>query len=143
VADIGSRAIFYGGRGGRSRDRGSGGGGPIMLVIIILALVLAIIAPIFAKLIQLAASRQREFLADVSAAHMTRYPEGLARALEALSADNTVMPEASRATSHLFIVQPMMANGNRMGGEGTSMWSSHPAISERVARLRSLGSTLA
>jgi heat shock protein HtpX len=139
VADIGSRAIFYGGgRGGRSRDRGSGGG-PIMLVIILVAIILAIVAPIFAKLIQLAASRQREFLADASAAHMTRYPEGLARALEALAADDAVMPEASRATSHLFIVQPMMANGRRMGGEGTSMWSSHPSIEERVARLRSIG----
>ena len=135
VADIGSRAVFYGGRG-RSRDRG---GGPIMIVVIIVALILAIIAPIFATLIQLAASRQREFLADASAARMTRYPEGLARALEALAADDTVMPEASRATSHLFIVQPLMANGRRMGGEGTSMWSSHPSIAERVERLRSLG----
>ncbi len=140
VADIGTRAIFYGGRG---RSRGRGGGGPIMLVVIVVAIILAIIAPIFATLIQLAASRQREFLADASAARMTRYPEGLARALEALSADTTAMPEASRATSHLFIVQPLMANGRRMGGDGSSMWSSHPSIAERVQRLRSLGAMTA
>ena len=134
IADMGSRAIFYGGRR-RSGDRG---GGPIMLVIILLAVVLAIIAPVFAMLIQLAVSRQREFLADASAARMTRYPEGLARALEALAADTEPMHAASRATAHLFIVQPMMANGQRLR-EGGSMWSSHPPIEERVERLRSIG----
>ena len=97
-----------------------------MIVVIVAAIVLAIVAPILAKLIQLAVSRQREFLADASAAHMTRYPEGLARALEALAA-------------HLFIVPPMMANNRRTGGRGTSMWSSHPDIAERVRRLRSIG----
>ncbi len=134
IADMGSRAIFYGGRR-RSGDRG---GGPIMLVIILLAVVLAIIAPVFATLIQLAVSRQREFLADASAARMTRYPEGLARALEVLAADTEPMHAASRATAHLFIVQPMMANGQRLR-EGGSMWSSHPPIEERVERLRSIG----
>ena len=138
VADIGMRAIFYGGRG-RSRDSSSGGGA-LQLIIILLAVVLAIIAPIFAKLIQLAVSRQREYLADASAARMTRYPEGLARALEALAAETQPMPEASRATAHLFIVQPLMMNGRRPGGSGESMWSSHPPIEERIARLRSLGS---
>ncbi|MCX5675730.1 MAG: M48 family metallopeptidase [Planctomycetota bacterium] len=138
VADIGTRAIFYGGRG-RSRGRGGGGGGAIQLVIILVALLLAILAPIFAKLIQLAVSRQREYLADASAARMTRYPEGLAQALEALAADTEPMVEASRATAHLFIVQPMMASGRRAGGEGTSMWSSHPPIQERISRLRSIG----
>jgi heat shock protein HtpX len=137
IADIGTRAIFYGGRG-RSRGRG-GGGGAIQLVIILVALLLAILAPIFAKLIQLAVSRQREYLADASAARMTRYPEGLARALEALAADTQPMHEASRATAHLFIVQPLMASGRRAGGEGTSMWSSHPPIQERISRLRSIG----
>ena len=139
VADIGVRAIFYGGRG-RSRDSSSGGGA-LQLIIILLAVVLAIIAPIFAKLIQLAVSRQREYLADASAARMTRYPEGLARALEALAAETQPMPEASRATAHLFIVQPLMMNGRRPGGSGESMWSSHPPIEERIRRLRSLGNT--
>ncbi|MCX5654468.1 MAG: M48 family metallopeptidase [Planctomycetota bacterium] len=137
VADIGTRAIFYGGRG-RSSDRGSGGG-VLQLIIIVLAILLAIIAPIFAKLIQLAVSRQREFLADASAARMTRYPEGLAHALEALASETEPMPQASRATAHLFIVQPLMMNGRRPGGSGESMWSSHPPIEERIRRLRSLG----
>jgi len=136
IADIGLRSIFYG--GGRRRSRGGGeGGGAVMLIILLVAILLAILAPVFAKLIQLAVSRQREFLADASAAHLTRYPEGLARALEALAADTTEMPTASRATAHLFIVQPLMASGRRAGGPG--MWSSHPPIDERVRRLRSIG----
>ena len=136
IADIGTRAIFYGGRG---RSRSGRGGGAVQLVIILVALLLALVAPLLAKLIQLAVSRQREYLADASAARMTRYPEGLARALDALAADTEPMHEASRATAHLFIVQPMMASGRRAGGEGTSMWSSHPPIAERISRLRSLG----
>jgi heat shock protein HtpX len=139
IADIGTRTIFYGGRGRSRSGRSGGGGGAIQLVIILVALLLAIVAPILAKLIQLAVSRQREYLADASAARMTRYPEGLARALEALAADTEPMHEASRATAHLFIVQPMMASGRRAGGEGTSMWSSHPPIAERISRLRSIG----
>jgi heat shock protein HtpX len=138
VADIGMRAIFYGGGGRRSRGRGSGGG-IVMLVILLVGILLAIIAPLFATLIQLAVSRQREYLADASAAHLTRYPEGLAHALEALAADTQPMAEASRATAHLFIVQPLAANGRRIGGRGASMWSSHPPIEERVRRLRSIG----
>jgi heat shock protein HtpX len=110
-----------------------------MLVILLVGILLAIIAPLFATLIQLAVSRQREYLADASAAHLTRYPEGLARALEALATDTEPMGEASRATAHLFIVQPLAANGRRIGGRGESMWSSHPPIEERVARLRSIG----
>ena len=140
VADIGTRAIFYGGRGRSRSSSGGSGGGALQLILIIVAVLLAIIAPIFAKLIQLAASRQREFLADASGARLTRYPEGLARALEKLAAETQLMPEASRATAHLFIVQPLMMNGRRTGGSGESMWSSHPPIEERIRRLRSLGS---
>jgi len=137
LADIGLRSLFWGGRG---RRRSSGkGGGPIMLVILIVAILLAIVAPILATLIQLASSRQREFLADTSAARMTRYPEGLARALEALAADTEPMPQASRATAHLFIHQPMMARGRRSGPKRSGWWSSHPPIEERAARLRSIG----
>jgi len=136
LADIGLRSLFWGGRG-RRRSSGRDGGGIVMLVILLVAILLAIIAPVLATLIQLASSRQREFLADASAARMTRYPEGLARALEALAADTEPMPEASRATAHLFIIQPMMASGRRR--TTSSIWSSHPDIEERVARLRSIG----
>jgi heat shock protein HtpX len=136
LADVGLRSLFWGGRG-RRRSSGRGGGGIVMLVILLVAILLAIIAPVLATLIQLASSRQREFLADASASRMTRYPEGLARALEALAADAEPMPEASRATAHLFIIQPMMASGRRR--TTSSIWSSHPDIEERVARLRSIG----
>jgi len=136
LADVGLRSLFWGGRG-RRRSSGRDGGGIVMLVILLVAILLAIIAPVLATLIQLASSRQREFLADASAARMTRYPEGLARALEALAADTQPMPEASRATAHLFIIQPMMASGRRR--TRSSVWSSHPDIAERVARLRSIG----
>jgi len=135
LADVGLRTLFWG--GGRRRRSGGQGGGAIMLVILVGAIVLAIIAPIFATLIQLAASRQREFLADAWGARLTRYPEGLARALLKLGADSEPMPHATRATAHMFIVQPMMASGRRR--EGGNIWSSHPTIEERVARLRSLG----
>jgi heat shock protein HtpX len=138
LAHIGTRAVFHGGGLGGRRSRGSGQGGAIiMLVVLVVALVLAIIAPILAKLIQLAVSRQREFLADASAAHMTRYPEGLARALLALQADETPMPQANGATAHLFIIEPLKANSRRRST--SSLWSSHPSIEERVARLRALG----
>ena len=133
ISDIGTRAIFY----GRRRGGDSKGGGPIMLIIFLVAIVLAILAPIFAKLIQLAVSRQREFLADASAARMTRYPEGLAHALETLAADDHELATANGATAHLYIVEPLMARGRRAGGAG--VWSSHPSIEERVERLRSLG----
>lgn len=139
VADIGMRSMFYG-RRRSSSDRGGGGGG-IMIIVALAAILLAILAPIFAKLIQLAVSRQREYLADASAARLTRYPDGLARALEVLAADEAALPTASRATAHLFIVEPLMANGRRAGGHG--MWSSHPPIEERIARLRTLGSMTA
>ncbi len=135
LAHIGTRAVFYGGLGGRRRSRG--GGGVVMLVVLLAALVLAIIAPILARLIQLAVSRQREFLADAEAARMTRYPEGLASALEALAADTHEMPQANGANAHLFIHEPRMARGRRKSHG--SLWSSHPPIEERVARLRSIG----
>jgi len=135
LAHIGTRAIFYGGIGGRRRSRG--GGGIVMLVVLVSALVLAIVAPILARLIQMAVSRQREFLADASAARMTRYPEGLASALETLEGDVHEMPQANGANAHLFIHEPRMARGRRKSHG--RWWSSHPPIAERVARLRAIG----
>ena len=134
LAHIGTRAIFRG--SGRRGSGGRGGGGVVMLVVILAAVLLAIIAPILAQLIQLAVSRQREFMADASAARMTRYPDGLARALLALRDDTAPMPEASGATAHLFINEPKVSARR---AAGSSMWSSHPSIEERVDRLRSLG----
>jgi len=136
LSQIGMRSMFFGG-GRRSRGSGDRGGNPLGIILVIVAILCAILAPIFAKLIQLAVSRQREYMADASAARITRYPEGLASALEALEADDHELTTANGATAHLYIVEPMMARGRRAGGSG--MWSSHPPIAERVARLRSIG----
>lgn len=133
LAHIGMRAMWFGG-GQRRR----GGGGAVMLVVLLVAIVLAIVAPILARLIQMAVSRQREFLADASAARMTRYPEGLASALRVLEGDTHKMPQANGANAHLFIHEPRMARGGRRKSHGR-WWSSHPPIAERIERLRSIG----
>jgi len=106
------------------------------IIFMILGLVAAIIAPLAATLIRLAISRKREFLADASGALLTRYPEGLARALEKISADPTPMKTASSATAHLFISSPF--KGKHSASWFTKLFLTHPPIEERVAALRSL-----
>ena len=100
---------------------------------------LLILAPIIAKAMQAAISRQRETLADVSACQMTRYPPGLISALEKLQADTTVTHAASTATAHLWIEQPMSGVGDngRLGGLHR-MFDTHPPLEERIALLREL-----
>ncbi|TAK96552.1 zinc metalloprotease HtpX [Patescibacteria group bacterium] len=114
-------------RGRRSDNEGGG-----QAIFVILAIVLSILAPIAATLMQLAISRKREFLADSSGALLTRYPEGLARALEKISGDQEPLEAANRATAHLFIVNPF--KGKKMA----KMFMTHPPIEERVAALRGL-----
>lgn len=130
VSDFFLRSFLWGG-GRRKRRSDKGGGGAILLII---AIVLAVLAPIFAKLLQLAVSRQREYLADASAAKLTRYPEGLASALEKISRDREVLEVANRATQHLYIVNPIKPFEKRAKG----LFSTHPPIEERVTRLRSM-----
>ncbi len=116
--------------GGRRRSRNDGGSGAIMMVI---ALVVAILAPIFAQLIKLAVSRKREYLADASAAMITRYPPGLASALAKIRSDpDPLVDHANRATAHLFISTPF----RKKKGFLTGMFSTHPPIEERIARLK-------
>ncbi|MDD2696968.1 MAG: M48 family metalloprotease, partial [Candidatus Pacebacteria bacterium] len=110
--------------------------GQIGLVMMVVALALAVLAPIFAQLIKLAISRKREFLADSSGALLTRYPEGLARALEKISADPNSLSVASDATSHLYIANPFR-------GEAKKSWlhklfMTHPPVEERVKTLRGM-----
>ena len=128
ISDFFVRSVIWG-RGGRRKgnDKGSG---PLILI----GLVLAILAPLFAKMLQLAVSRQREYLADASAALMTRYPEGLASALEKIAGDREVLEVANRATQHLYIVNPIKPFEKR----AKSLFSTHPPIEERVARLRDM-----
>jgi len=131
ISDFFLRSMIWGGgrRRSRSSDRGGGQG-----LLVLIALVFAILAPIFAKLLQLAVSRQREYLADASAAKLTRYPEGLASALEKIAGDREVLEVANRATQHLYIVNPIKPFEKR----AKSLFSTHPPLEERVARLRSM-----
>ncbi|MGB0757686.1 MAG: M48 family metallopeptidase [Patescibacteria group bacterium] len=123
LADWFLRISFFGG----SDNRRNGGN-----VIAIVGLILLVLSPIFAKLIQLAVSRKREFLADASGALLTRYPEGLARALEKISTQSNI-PHANKATAHLFIANPL-----KQGGAMSKLMATHPPIAERVAALRSM-----
>lgn len=127
IADAFLRAQWWGG-GRRSRDRDGGNA-----IFAILAILLAILAPLFAKLLELAVSRQREYLADATAAQLTRYPEGLARALEKISNDPEPLEAANRATQHMYIVNPL-----HKLDDASHVFSTHPPIHERIRRLRAL-----
>jgi len=132
AADAFWRISYFGG-GRRSRDDDSGGG-QLQMLFFVLAIVLAILAPIFAKLLEMAVSRQREYLADASAALITRYPEGLASALEKISADPAPLQAANRATQHLYIVSPLKGAAQKAAG----LFDTHPPIEDRVRRLRAM-----
>jgi heat shock protein HtpX len=133
LADWFLRYTFWFG-GGRRRDSDRGGGGGLAAILFILAIVLALVAPIIGRLVQLAVSRRREALADVSAVELTRNPIGLARALRTISDDPEVLEVANRATQHLYIVNPIKSFEER----AKSMWDTHPPIAERIATLQGL-----
>lgn len=122
------RSMFW---GSGNRDKGKGGG-----IMIVLAIVFAVLAPIIATLIQLAISRRREYLADASAANMTRNPEGLASALEKISVDHAVLQTATSATAHLFISNPFRSKEARSWF--TNFFNTHPPIEERIKILRGM-----
>ena len=124
IADIFLRMSFM---GGGDRDNGKVG-----VLLVILAIVGAILAPIAAQLIQLAISRKREFLADASGALLTRYPEGLASALQKISGYAAPMQRASHATAHLFIANPFGATAGKFVNK---LFSTHPPVEERVQAL--------
>ena len=123
------RISFRGGTRRNSRDSGI----PILMI---LGVVSAVLAPIAATLIQLAVSRKREFLADASGALLTRYPEGLARALEKISADQNQMKIASTSTAHLFITSPF--RGKQSRSWFTKLFMTHPPVEERIRALRGM-----
>lgn len=116
--------------GGGNRDNNKGGGA----IIAIVGIVLVILAPIIANIIKFAVSRQREYLADASAAYITRYPGALASALQKISIDPNVVPHANSATAHLFISDPLKSFGSRVSG----LFSTHPPVEERIARLQAM-----
>jgi len=124
------RISFWGGVS-RRRSRDSSG-----QIIMILGIVAAILAPIVAALIRLAISRKREFLADATGALLTRYPEGLARALEKISADSTPLKAANTSTAHLFISSPF--KGKQSQNWLTKVFMTHPPVEERIKALREM-----
>jgi heat shock protein HtpX len=131
LADFFLRFTFWG--GGRRSDRESGGNG-IQAVIMIVAIVLAILAPIISRFIQLAVSRQREYLADASSVELTRNPYGLERALAKIGSDQEVLEVANRGTQHMYFTNPIKKFEERSSG----LMDTHPAILDRINRLRTL-----
>lgn len=147
LADWMLRASFFGGR----RKSGNEGGGQLQIIFIIAGLLLAILSPIIAMLIKLAVSRKREFLADASGALLTRYPDGLARALEKISKDTEPLEAANKATAHMYIVNPFHEDrglSSAKGGLGATsaggrswfarMFNTHPPVEERIKKLREM-----
>lgn len=123
------RSFWWG--GGRRRDSNSGQFGAIMMVV---AVALAILAPFAAMLIQMAISRRREYLADASAAMLTRYPPGLASALRKIAADTNRLRVATKATESLFIANPLKAHSGGVAG----LFNTHPPIQERIRVLEAM-----
>lgn len=140
ACDVMLRMAWHGGMASAGRhsrsDRRSGGA--LLIVLLIVSLVLAVVAPLLAKLIQMAYSRRREYLADAGAAELTRNPAGLASALAKLDADREpVIETANRGTAHMFIVNPILKRAHR-ARSGGSLFSSHPPTADRIARLLAL-----
>ncbi len=134
ISEVFVRATFYGGTGTRYRSSDSRReGGGAQAVIMILALVLAIVAPIIAQLIYYACSRRREYLADAGSAVYTRYPEGLASALEVIAGDAQLPAAANKVIAPMYIINPLA------GGQSLTSWSStHPPTEERIRILRGM-----
>ena len=128
VADILTRTLIFG--GGNNRDRH-----PAFLIIGIVGIILA---PIAAKMIQLAISRKREYLADATGALLTRYPEGLASALEKISNQAQPMKKASHATAHLFISDPFQEKDKGIMKKISGLFQTHPPAADRIAKLREM-----
>jgi heat shock protein HtpX len=136
LADFFMQMMWYsGGHRRRSSRRDSDkGGGAAAVILVAIGVVLAIVAPILARIIQLAVSRQREYLADASAVEFTRNPLGLAGALRKIDEDDDVLEAANRGTAHLFIANPI----KKFEARANSVFASHPPIGKRIRRLEKL-----
>lgn len=135
LADILARMTFWGAmtRGRGSSRSGSGGGGGQMIIFFV-GLLVAILAPLFARLVQMAVNRQREYLADATSVELTRNPYGLERALAKLATDSEKLQGANQATQHLYFVNPV----KKLEHSASGLFSTHPAIVDRINRLRKL-----
>jgi heat shock protein HtpX len=136
LGEIGLRVLWFGGGRRRSSRSGDGGAQAVMMIV---AIVLMILAPIFAQMIYFALSRRREYLADASGAMFTRYPEGLASALEKLGGSTQPQADKSKVTAPMYIMEPRRVHGMAARGRGrSSFFSTHPPIEKRVKVLRSM-----
>jgi heat shock protein HtpX len=136
ISEFFTRALWWGGVGGRrGNDRG---GGPAEAILFAAGLVLLILAPIVGQVVRFAMSRQREYLADAQGAMLTRYPPGLAAALKKIAAASSIpMRSANNATAHLWLNQPSRIQGERMGPL-ERLFSTHPPIEDRIRRLEEM-----
>ncbi|KPK69387.1 MAG: hypothetical protein AMJ84_09665, partial [Acidithiobacillales bacterium SM23_46] len=132
LSDMFLRGLYYGGFGGRGRR--SRDGNQLQAILMIAAIVMAILAPIFAHLLYLACSRKREYLADATSARLTRYPEGLASALEKIAGRVSGQKKVNRVIAPMYIVNPLAARG----ASASALWSTHPPTEQRVKVLRSM-----
>ena len=128
ISDWFLRSLWF-----RGRDERQSNG-----ILLLIGLALAILAPLAALLIQMAISRKREYLADASGALLTRYPDGLASALQKIAADREPLEVANRATAHLYISDPLKAQGNSRTGLLAGLFSTHPPVADRVKKLRAM-----
>ena len=131
LSDTVSRILFWGGRDNDDNNKGNG-------ILMLIGLILLILSPIFGSLMQLALSRKREFLADASAVELTRNPDGLISALEKLDSDPNELESANSATANMYIVNPFKKNGDKGKKKTSSIWSTHPSTSDRIAALRNI-----
>lgn len=130
LSDMFTRGFFY--RSGRNKDNDNEGNGILMLV----GLVLLIVSPILGKLMQMAVSRRREFLADSTAIEFTRNPDGLISALRKLDEDPNELKVANKATENMYIVNPFKSNTNKK--KKASLFSTHPSIDDRIEALQNI-----
>ncbi len=139
LCDLFMRSLWWGGGSSRSRDDDRDNkSNPLQIVLMVLAVVLAILAPILARIIQMAISRQREYLADAGSVELTRNPDGLASALAKLGGDTEKLEAANRATAPLYIVNPILKAADDATDADASVFDTHPPINERIRRLKAL-----
>ena len=133
MAEVFTRSLWFGG-GSRYKSKSSDKGGQAQIIILVLAIALAILGPIMAQLLYFAISRKREYLADASAVRLTRYPDGLASALEKISGTNLDLKTANKVTAPMYIINPLKKKGMQL----SNVTSTHPPITERINILRSM-----
>lgn len=135
LSDMFTRICFY---GGRNRKRNSDNDNSSSAILMLIGLIFLILGPIFAKIMQMAISRKREFLADATAVEITRNPQGLISALRKLDSDTNELHVANNATSHMYIVNPFKNNANKTKKRKAGLMDTHPSIDERIEALENI-----